>query len=91
MAGFEYDSNKSKENEARHGINLLQAQALWDSAHAIIPAKNVAGENRHAIVGKIKGKVYVAIFTKRGEGLRLISCHRADGRWEKVYEKLIQE
>lgn len=91
MAGFEYDPNKSRENERRHGINFVQAQELWDSTHIIIPAKNVSWENRYAIVGKIKGKIYIAIFTQREEAKRVISCHRADKRWEKIYEKYIQE
>ena len=29
--------------------------------------------------------------TRRGAVIRLISCHRADGRWERIYEAFIGE
>jgi len=75
MPRFEYDSNKSKSNKQRHGIDFKEAQELWINTHVIIPAKNVIGENRLAILGKIKGKHYMAIFTERDESVRIISWH----------------
>lgn len=81
---FEFDSDKDVANKRRHGISLEEASALWEGTHVIIPAKNVL-EPRFAILGKWCGKVYVAIFTERQENIRLISCHRADKRWERIY------
>lgn len=91
MPHFEYDATKSRTNKEQHGINFAEAQDLWESAHVIIPAKNVVGESRYAILGKINGKIYVAIFARRGDTIRLISCHRADKRWVKIYEQYIQQ
>jgi len=87
---FEYDPKKSQLNEKRHGIDLGWARELWDENHIIIPAKNVSGENRHLILAKIGNRCYAAIFTNRGEAIRLISCHRADRRLERIYEDCVQ-
>lgn len=91
MPEFEYDINKSKTNQQRHLIGFEESKELWDSTHVIIPAKDVLGENRSAILGKIKGKIYVAIFTEREDAIRIISCHRADRRWQRTYEYYIKE
>ncbi|MBI4062996.1 MAG: BrnT family toxin [Elusimicrobia bacterium] len=91
MPNFEHDPKKSLANQERHGIDLTKAQELWQATHVVIPARNVLGENRYAILGKIGRKLFVAIFTQREDGIRLISCHRADKRWERVYEKYVQK
>ena len=90
MRHFEFDPDKSRLNEERHGVDLEWAQGLWDVAHIIISAKYIAGENRFWILARIDGKCYAAVFTIRGEAIRLISCHRADRRLEKIYENRIQ-
>lgn len=91
MTDFDYDPAKNTLNQERHGLDFRRAQELWETTHVIIPAKDVEGESRYAILGKIDGRVYVAIFTKRHKMIRLISCHRADGRWEKIYARYIHE
>lgn len=55
----------------------------------MIPAKNVIGESRFLILAKVGGKCYAAIFTRRVEAIRLISCHRADRRLERIYENKV--
>lgn len=91
MSPFEYDPHKSKLNKQGHRIDFEEAQELWFNTHVIIPAKNVLGENRSAILGKIKGKHYIAIFIERDDSVRIISCHRADRRWQKIYERYVKE
>jgi len=90
MDRFEFDPKKNRLNKERHGVDLAWAQELWDETHAIIPAKNVAGESRCLILAKVEGKCYAAVFTRRNEAIRLISCHRADHRLEKVYESHVR-
>ncbi|PCI36313.1 MAG: toxin [Elusimicrobia bacterium] len=91
MERFEFDPNKSRSNKKLHGVDLAWAQRLWDETHLIISAKNVLGENRNLILAKVNNKCYAAIFTKRNEAIRLISCHRADRKLEKIYESRIEE
>ena len=90
MEHFEFDPRKSRLNNEHHGVDLEWAEGLWDVTHAIIPAKNVKGESRYLILAKIGTKCYAAIFTRRGDAIRLISCHRADRRLENIYENHVQ-
>jgi uncharacterized protein len=86
---FEYDPEKNASNLERHGIDFVEAQDLWDVAHVVIPAGERIREQRHALVGKLEGRLYLVIFTMRGARIRLISCHRAAGRWEKIYASYV--
>lgn len=83
---FEFDPEKSPSNELRHGVDFEWAQQLWRHSHCIIPAKASGTEDRSMILAKIEAKCYLAVFTKRGGAIRLISCHRADERLERIYE-----
>ena len=84
---FEYDPQKSEKNKARHGIDFEQAQELWKIPHVLLPTRPVYGEKRSIIVGKLAAQIYIAIFTHRASAIRLISCHRADERWVREYER----
>ena len=88
---FEYDPDKNKENQQRHGIDFEQAQQLWKVPHGFYRARTVFGEDRYIILGKLDDRVYIAIFAYRESVIRLISCHRADLRWQKEYERMSHE
>ncbi len=82
MSKFEFDEDKCKINELRHGINFETAKKLWLDSNLIVgPATSVA-EERWAAIGKIDDKCWLAIFTYRGSAIRLITCRRA--RLEEV-------
>ena len=83
---FEFDPKKSRLNWERHGIDFEEAQALWEESHVISAAKTVADEVRYTLLALMNGDCWAAVFTMRGEVVRLISCHRADGRLERIYE-----
>jgi uncharacterized DUF497 family protein len=88
---FEFNAQKEELNRRRHGIDFLEAQELWAHPHAVIAARSVGGEKREMIIGALAGRVYAAIFTLRAGRIRLISCHRADVRLERIYEKNVVE
>ena len=85
---FAFDPDKSRSNEERHGVSLSWATSLWDESHIIMSAKSSSGEARDFILAKPGGKCYVAVFTMRGDVVRIISCHRADRRLERIYENI---
>jgi uncharacterized protein len=73
-------------NEAKHGINFEEAQALWDDVDLMeIPAR-VSGEPRYIIVGAIAGKHWTAIITYRNEHVRIISVRRSRDEEIALYE-----
>jgi uncharacterized protein len=83
---FEYDLEKSTENQRKHGINFEEALALWQHpAKVEIPART-ADESRWLAIGMIDGRHWSAIYTQRGENIRLISVRRARDEEVAVYE-----
>jgi uncharacterized protein len=80
---FEFDSKKSATNKQKHGIDFIEAQALWDDENRIIyPARSV-DEKRFVIIGSINQKHWSAIYTMRNDNIRIISVRRS--RKEEVY------
>jgi uncharacterized protein len=61
---FEFDSWKSESNKAKHGINFVEAQALWRSKIVLLPAKDVL-EKRYLVIGRIGSDHWSAIITYR--------------------------
>ena len=73
---FEFDPGKSEINKAKHGIDFIEAQALWDSPRIELPAKE-AREKRYLEIGTIKGDYWSGIVTYVGAKIRLISVRRS--------------
>jgi uncharacterized protein len=53
---FEFDPQKSKSNKAKHGIDFVEAQALWKSKHVILGAKD-ALERRYMVIGRLASSI----------------------------------
>lgn len=75
---FEFDPAKSLANKAKHGIDFVEAQALWNDPERVEgPARVVAGEPRHLVIGRIQQTTWAAIVTYRHEEtIRIISVRR---------------
>ena len=74
---FEFDPAKSAANKAKHGIDFVEAQALWqDDGLADAPVVS-DGEPRFLVIGQIDGKHWTAVCTLRGDVVRIISVRRA--------------
>lgn len=82
---FECDPVKSQSNKEKHGLDFDEAKALWkDEDRLQFPAKSDT-EERHAILAKRGGRIWVAFFTMRGEVTRIISVRRARENEERTY------
>ena len=86
MAEFEFDPYKSASNKIKHGIDFIQAQAIWDDTGVLeIPTK-VKDEPRYLIIGKKDGKHWSAVVTYRNEKIRIISVRRSRLEEVEIYE-----
>jgi uncharacterized protein len=84
--GFEFDPDKSAENERKHGINFEDAQKLWaDFGLMEIPARTT-DEFRWLLIGKIDEKHWSAVITRRGDNIRIISVRRSRDEEVALYE-----
>lgn len=83
---FEFNEQKSKANKAKHGIDFVEAQALWEDADLLeIPART-KDEPRTVMIGRIGEKHWSAIITHRGERIRIISVRRSRSEERELYE-----
>ncbi len=75
---FEFDTSKSAANRNKHGMDFIEAQALWlDPDRIELPARPT-NEPRFLIVGQIRQVTWTATVTYRHEETtRLISIRRA--------------
>ena len=86
MPTFEFDESKSQANLLKHGINFIDAQALWNDPSLLeIPAKT-EDEPRYLIIGLINGKHWSAVITYREINIRLISVRRSRTEEVALYE-----
>jgi len=84
---FEWDLNKSRLNLIKHGIDFETAKNLWlDEDRIEIWAPHPV-EDRGIVIGKHQNKLWTAIFTMRGNAIRIISVRRARKKEAKLYEK----
>ena len=86
MFSYEFDTSKSESNRLKHGIDFVDAQALWDDPMLLeIPART-DDEPRYLVVGLINGRHWSAVITYREANIRLISVRRARADEVALYE-----
>jgi uncharacterized DUF497 family protein len=86
MHSFEFDSSKSKSNLAKHNIDFLEAQLLWNDPLLLEIAAKTEDEPRYLVIGLIGEKHWSAVVTYRGANIRLISVRRARTEEVALYE-----
>ena len=83
---FGFDDRKSQTNLEKHGIDFIEAQALWSDPYFIeIPAKT-SDEARFLVIGRIRGKHWSAVVTPRNDSIRIISVRRSRKEEVAIYE-----
>lgn len=83
---FEFDDMKSRANLAKHGIDFIEAQALWRDDRLIEVPARVEDEPRFLVVGRIGETRWSAVITYRDSKVRIISVRRARSEEIAIYE-----
>lgn len=86
---YEWDDNKNQKNIEKHGIGFENAIEVFSDSNAIVQFnRDIDGEIRDQIIGKINGEIVIlfVVFTKRGSKIRLISARRANKSERAIYE-----
>ena len=86
MINFEFYETKSHANLLKHGVDFIDAQALWDDPSLLEIPANTEEEPRYLMIGLIQNKHWSAIITFRGSNVRLISVRRSRTEEEALYE-----
>lgn len=83
---FDWDPAKSAGNEAKHGLSLGSAAALWAGPVVTVPSKH-PGELRHLAIGLIEGHLWTVVYAPRGDSFRLISARRSRANEKALFQK----
>ena len=83
---IEFDFGKSETNKNKHGIDFLEAQALWEDPDLVEVPVLTIDESRYLVIGKIDGKHWSGVITNRGEKVRIISVRRSRKEEVEIYE-----
>ncbi|WP_178861613.1 BrnT family toxin [Thiomicrorhabdus cannonii] len=86
MQTFEFDQNKSDINLAKHGIDFVEAQMLWQDSDLLEIPAITTDEPRHLIIAQYNGKHWSAVITYREKNIRIISVRRARKNEVELYE-----
>ena len=85
---FEWDKDKNKLNEKKHGISFAQAQYAFLDPNRVIAedTKHSGKEKRYFCIGTAGAGILTVRFTYRNEVIRIFGA----GYWRKgkvIYEK----
>ena len=84
---FEWDENKSKSNQGKHGISFEEAKRLWEDVGLTVLPSRFPDDDRFLAIGTIESIHWTAIFTERGSEIRIISVRRARHNERQLYEQ----
>jgi len=83
---FLFDQGKSAQNLAKHGIDFIDAQSLWNDQNLLeIPART-EDEPRFIVIGQIDARHWFAVVTYSSDDIRIISVRRSRDEEVVLYE-----
>ncbi|MCA6589228.1 MAG: BrnT family toxin [Pseudanabaena sp. M090S1SP1A06QC] len=87
MRNFKYDEDKSQSNFAKHGIDFVEAQKLWNDPNLLEIPSRIQDEPRFVVIGKINSKHWSGVITYRDQDIRIISVRRSCTQEVALYER----
>ena len=90
---FEWDPDKSEACVRERRFNFAYAaRAFFDPRRMIEPdERHSYREDRYRLLGMIESRVFVVVYTLRGESIRIISARKANQREVDYYENCTRE
>jgi uncharacterized DUF497 family protein len=84
---IEFDPAKDEINRDKHGASLAFAADVLSDPRRIdlVDTRIEYSEDRTVTYGKVMGRVWVCVFTRRGNAYRPISVRKANDRETKRY------
>ena len=84
---FVFDPRKNESNIAKHKVSLEEVQAIWDDPDLLVLPARRRREKRRLAIGRAPDAIFSAIYTMRGDAIRLISARRATRKEAQLYEQ----
>lgn len=83
---FEFDRAKSEANRAKHGLDFVEAQRLWQDENLVLVQARTEDEFRFLVIALMDGVHWTAVVTPRDGSIRLISVRRSRHGEVTIYE-----
>ena len=85
---FEWDDAKSDECFAKRGFDFAYVIRVFLDPKRMIrqDERKSYGEERYQLSGCIEKRMFVIVFTYRGDAIRIISARKANAREVRAYE-----
>lgn len=89
---FEWDPAKEQLNVRKHKVRFSYAVRVFLDPNRldVVDDREDYGEERRITRGRIGERVFVVVYTDRGEFIRLISARKADDSEEEDYIRHLQ-
>ena len=84
-----FDPEKDADNLEKHGVSLAFGAEVLADANRVdaLDVRFDYGEERFVAYGTVEGRVWVCVFSLRGEIHRLISVRKANERETRRYQE----
>jgi hypothetical protein len=84
---FEWDENKNKSNQEKHGIDFNKAKKVFEDNNrkASPDLRKDYGEDRWITIGKILDIIIIVVYTVRNTAYRIISARYAKKKERETY------
>ena len=82
---FEWDDDKAESNFRKHDVAFETAREAYYDPGSIDEDDPDPDEDRFKRICVVQGRVYVIIYTERGDRIRIISARRADRHEQRRY------
>ncbi len=90
---FEWDENKNRQNQQKHGISFEEAQEIFNGiVFTAIDDRFDYDEIRETSIGAIRGVVIATVtHTERQNKIRLISARKATPKERRQYNDYLRQ
>ena len=85
---FEWDEDKRLLNIAKHGLDFVRAQLVFDGRPVVTGRSSHPQEARWLTTGVVDGRFYTVVWTQRYDIVRIISARRARDAEKRAYRAL---
>jgi uncharacterized DUF497 family protein len=83
---IEFDTAKDLENRAKHGVPLAIGLHVLDAMMGEVEdTRHDYGETRMQAFGMVEGRLFVCVYTLRGDVYRLISVRKASRQEQRSW------
>jgi hypothetical protein len=84
---FDYDPAKRQINLEKHGVDFLSLASVFEDLNRLegLDGRRTSGEERWICLGRNGLRLYVVVYTMRGNRIRIISARKANDREQQKY------